>query len=120
VGIMPAGFTYPFDSEVWLAFPLDPKDEPRDNRYVSVVTRLKPNVSISQEQAEMDTISQRLAQNYHETNFGWAVQLTELRERLVGEMRTSLLILLGAVAFVLLIACANVANLLLARAAYRQ
>ena len=120
IGVMPAGFNYPADSEAWTAFPLNDANQPRDNRFISVVTRLKPGVSLSQAQTEMDTISQRLAQNYGETNSGWSVQLVELRESLVGDLRTSLLILLGAVAFVLLIACANVANLMLARAVYRQ
>jgi len=119
VGIMPAGFNYPADTELWMAYPLD-ASEARDNRYLNVVSRLKPGVSIAQAQTEMDTITQRLAQSYAETNTSWGVRLTELRERLVGEFRTSLLMLFGAVAFVLLIACANVANLLLARAAYRQ
>src|SRR5829696_1268031 len=67
VGIMPAGFTFP-DSEAWTAFPLNDTSERRDNRYLSVVTRLKPDVSISQAQTEMETISQRLSQNYGETN----------------------------------------------------
>ncbi|HEV2836016.1 MAG TPA: ABC transporter permease, partial [Pyrinomonadaceae bacterium] len=120
IGIMPAGFNFPGQCEVWVPFALDVTGEPRDNRYVNVVARLKPGVSIAQARTEMETISQRLEQNYPETNRGWSVKLTELRERLVGELRTSLLMLFGAVAFVLLIACANVANLSLARAAYRQ
>ena len=120
VGIMPAGFTYPDDSEVWVPFIFDAAKEPRDNRFVSVVTRLKPGVTIVQAQTEMDTINERLSANYTVTNTGWGVRLTDLRESLVGDVKTSLVILLSAVAFVLLIACANVANLLLARAAYRQ
>ena len=120
VGVMPVGFDYPARTELWEPFPVDPLAERRDNRYLSVITRLKPGITLAQAQAEMHAINQRLAQSYVETNTGWSVQLTGLQERMVGAMRSSLLVLLGAVAFVLLIACANVANLLLARATVRQ
>ena len=120
VGIMPAGFNYPHDTEMWYAFLLNPAREVRYNRYVEVAARLKPGVSIARAQSELDTINQRLSQTYVASNSGWGVVLSDFREHLVGGLRTSLFMLFGAVGFVLLIACANVANLLLARAAYRQ
>ena len=94
VGIMPAGFSYPENSEAWTAFDLNDPDERRDNRMVEVVTRLKL-VSRYRSANGDGTVSQRLAQNYGETNTGWSVNLVELRESLVGDLRTSLLILLG-------------------------
>jgi putative ABC transport system permease protein len=121
VGIMPASFEFPREAELWV--PLAWDDKERQTRSIHdylVVARLKQNVSVQQAQAEMSTISSRLEQQYPEENKGWGAVVIPLRDDLVGDNRTALLVLFCAVSFVLLIACANVANLMLARGANRQ
>ena len=120
VGVMPAGFEFMEPMDVWRPIGLDYAKERRDNRYLQVIALLKPGVSIEQAQAQLNSITQRLSQSYTETNTGWGTKLVGLHELLVEDVRPGLLLLLGAVGFVLLITCANVANLLLARAASRR
>src|SRR4029077_10212911 len=89
-------------------------------RFLTVAARLKPGVTYSQAQAEMSAIAAQLENEYPDFDGHWGVNIVPLREQISGQLRPALLILFGAVAFVLLIACANVSSLLLARAASRE
>jgi predicted permease len=106
--------------DAWLPIIRDADGESRDNRELRAIGRLKPGVSREQADAEMGAIAARLQESYPKTNAGWGANVAALHESIVGDVRAPLWILLGAVCFVLLIACANVANLLLARAAGRR
>ena len=120
-GVMPASFRFPEFAQMWT--PLGWTDRERAVRgehHSVVIARLKSGVDLQQAQAEMNTISRRLEELYPVDNKGWGAVVVPLQQDLASDVRPALLVLLGAVAFVLLIACANVANLTLARTFSRQ
>jgi putative ABC transport system permease protein len=120
VGIAPAALSLISAAEVYTPLTIDPAKELRLNHVLLVFGRLKDGISLQQAQAEMDSISSHVDQVYPEMR-DWSVRLLSMEETFVNpDLKTGLLVLLCAVAFVLLIACANIANLLLARAATRQ
>ena len=121
VGVAPANFRYPEWAQAWAPMAWTDKEKAvRGEHHSAVVGRFKDGASLMQAQAEMDAISTRLADQYPEDDKGWGAVVVPLHDDLVGDVRPALLVLLGAVGFVLLIACANVANLLLAKTLARQ
>lgn len=127
VGVMPKGFSYPIVTdpsntpEMWKPAAWSTTErQVRGNHSYLAIGRLKPGVTLQQAKAELSTIADQVAQQYPVDAKGWGATAIPMREDLVGDVRPALLVLLGAVAFVLLIACANVANLVLAKTLSRR
>jgi putative ABC transport system permease protein len=117
VGIMPPGFSFPLEADLWLPIQIPTT---RSNAFLTVIGRLASNVSLEQARSEMSAVAHALHEEHPSSDNDLGLNTISLRRYLVGDVEPTLLVLFGAVSFVLLIACANVANLLLARSASRQ
>ena len=116
IGVMPEKFRLPGFAKAWVPLGWTDADRAvRGNHNYNVIARLKPQITIEQAKVDLAAISSRLEQQYPEDDKGWGATSIPLHEQMIGDVRTALFVLLGAVAFVLLIACANVANLVLAK-----
>ncbi len=121
VGVMPPAFAFPDRGQAWIPFVPEPWDDDRGSRgYAGAIGRLKPGVPLLTARADLDAISIRLQREFPKDNFGWMAEASSLRDDLVGDLRRPLEIFLLAAAFLLLIVCANLANLVLARGADRR
>ena len=120
VGVMPPAFNFPDRGDIWLPFVVAPSEEERGNReYAGAIGRLKAGVTIDQARADLHAIDAGLVREFPNENLGWRAELTSLRDDLVGDLRQPLKVFVGAVVLVLLLVCANLANLMLARGTLR-
>ncbi|MBI3886373.1 MAG: ABC transporter permease [Opitutae bacterium] len=121
VGVMPATFRRGSTTDLWAPMAFTEQEwAGRGGHFLTVFGRLKPGFTVGQARTQLETIAARLAEKYPDTNQGWGVVVKTILDANTGELRPTLFVLLGAVGLLLLIACANVANLLLARATARQ
>src|ERR1051325_9398909 len=119
IGVLPPEFRFPMSTDVWVPWWVFPETPSRSAHNYEVVGRLKPNVTVAQAQMEMDRIASRLERVYPQSNESKGVVVDRLADKMVQSIRSTLMLIVGVVVVVLLIACANVSNLLLARASAR-